>query len=41
MLLLKYPLEWADFLPSGLIPRATQSVLPGPPDKHSLITLEA
>ncbi len=41
MLLLKYPLEWADFLPLGLTPRVIQSALPDPPGNSSFEESEA
>ena len=41
MLLLKYPLEWADFLPLHLLPRVIQSVHHGPPGSSSFEELEA
>ena len=39
MLLLKYPLEWADFLPLDLTPRVTLLVHPRPPGNSSFEVL--
>ena len=41
MLLLKYPLEWADFLPLDLTPRVSLLVHPRPPGSSSFEELEA